>query len=106
MAEHSKFIRGFLDPTEEELFHIANAFGHEFDQLTREAIEAMNSTIPFEEVTENSLRATKAIRNFKTQATEGLLNCNIRSIIIPLLGDHTLREANHFLRLLRMFNNY
>lgn len=105
MAEHSKFIRGLLDPTEKELFNIANAFGNEFDQLTKEAIAAMNRTIPFEEVTEDSLRATEAIRDFKAQATEGLLDCNIRSIIIPLLGDHTLREANHFLRLLRMFEN-
>ncbi len=105
MAEHSKFIRGLLDPSEEELFSIANAFGNEFDELTREAIEAMNSTIPFEEVTENSLRATKAIKEFKTQATVGLLDCNIRSIILPLLADHTLREANHFLRLLRMFES-
>jgi hypothetical protein len=105
MAEHSKFIRGLLDPTEEELFNIANAFGNEFDQLTEEAIAAIDGTIPFEEVTEDSLRATEAIRGFKAQATEGLLDCNIRSIIIPLLGDHTLREANHFLRLLRIFEN-
>jgi len=105
MAEHSKFIRGLLDPTEKELFNTANAFGKEFDKLTKEAIDAINKTIPFEEVTENSLQATKAIRDFKAQATRGLLDCDIRSIIIPLLGDHTLREANHFLRLLKMFDN-
>lgn len=105
MAEHSKFIRGLLDPTEKELFNAANSFGKVFDKLTREAIGAMDRTIQFEKVTKDSLRATKAIKNFKTQATEGLLDCNIRSIIIPLLGDHTLREANHYLRLLRMFEN-
>lgn len=105
MAEHSKFIRGLLDPTEKALFNRANAFGDEFDQLTKEAIAAMDRTIPFEEITEDSLKATEAIRDFKAQGTEGLLDCNIRSIIIPLLGDHTLREANHFLRLLRMFEN-
>ncbi len=37
------------------------------------------------------------------KGTEGLLNCKIKSIILPLLGDHVLREANHYLRLL---NNY
>lgn len=105
MAEHSKFIRGLLDPTEEELFETANAFGNTFDDLTRKAKEAMDRTIPFEEVTEESLRATKAIKDFKTQATIGLLDCNIRSIIIPLLGDHTIREASHYLRLLNIFNN-
>lgn len=105
MAEHSKLIRGLLDPTERELFAIANDFANEFDQLEREAIAAIDRMIPGEKVTEDSLIATEAIRDFKAQATEGLLSCNIRSIIIPLLGDHVLREANHFLRLLRMFEN-
>lgn len=104
MAEHSKFIRGLLDPTEEDLFNTACAFGNEFDQLTKEAIAAMNNTIPFEQVTQDSLMATQDIRDFKATATEGLLDCNIKSVIIPLLGDHTLREANHFLRLLNMFD--
>ncbi|MFX0547731.1 DUF2935 domain-containing protein [Hathewaya histolytica] len=103
MAEHSKFIRGLLDPTEEELINIANNFGNEFDELTEEAKEALDMTIPISEVTEESLDATREIRQFKTQATEGLINCQIRSIIIPLLGDHTLREANHYLRLLKIF---
>ena len=104
MAEHSKFIRGLLDPTENELFLTANAFGNEFDQLTEEAKAALDMTIPFETVTEDSLMATRRIRDFKAQGTQGLLECKIKSIIIPLLGDHTLREANHYLRLLRMFS--
>ena len=53
-------------------------------------------------VTDNNLKATKQIRDFKEQATKGLLECKIKSIIIPLLGDHVLREANHYLRLLKM----
>lgn len=105
MAEHSKFIRGLLDPTEEELFKTADNFGKEFDSLTAESLAAMNRTIPLNKVTQDSLQATKAIRDFKAQGTEGLLECKIKSIIIPLLGDHTLREANHFLRLLTTFEN-
>jgi hypothetical protein len=104
MAEHSKFIRGLLDPTENELFITANNFGNEFDQLTAEALAAMEMTIPPDKVTEDSLRATLRIREFKAQGTLGLLECKIRSIIIPLLGDHVLREANRYLRLLKMFS--
>lgn len=103
MADHSKFIRGFLDPSEDELFETANNFGKEFDQLTKDSIEAMNRTLPMEKITEDSLRATEAIRDFKAQGTQGILECKVKSIIIPLLGDHTLREANHYLRLLKMF---
>lgn len=105
MAEHSKFIRGLLDPTEKELFDAANNFGDEFDKLTAESMAAMNKTIPLDKVTNDSLDATESIRDFKQQATEGLLDCKIKSIIIPLLGDHTLREANHFLRLLESYEN-
>lgn len=103
MAEHSKFIRGLLDPTENELIHAANNFGKEFDQLTAEAKAAMDKTIPLAKVTDDSLKATKAIRDFKAKGTQGLVECKIKSIIIPLLGDHTLREANHYLRLLKIF---
>lgn len=105
MAEHSKFIRGFLDPTEEELFNVANNFGKEFDNLLSEAKHANNKTIDLKDYTDNSLEATKRIRDFKAQGTQGILQCKIKSIIIPLLADHTLREANHFLRLLNTYEN-
>lgn len=107
MAEHSKFIRGLLDPTEEELFLAANNFGREFDELTCKAKEAMDMSRPcISRVTEESLRATKELRDYKAAGTEGILDCKIKSIIIPLLADHTLREANHYLRLLKIFKHY
>lgn len=103
MAEHAKFIRGLLDPTEEALINTANNFGNEFDELTKEAIEAMIMSTPISEITDESFKATQEIRNFKGQATQGLIRCRIKSIIVPLLGDHTLREASHYLRLLKIF---
>lgn len=103
MAEHAKFIRGLLDPTENDLFDLADNFGDVFDRLTAEAKAAIDMTAPRERVTEESLRATQELRDFKEQGTQGILACQIKSIIIPLLGDHVLREANHYLRLLRMF---
>jgi len=103
MAEHSKFIRGLLDPTENELINMANNFGIEFDNLTEESKEAMDKVIPISKVTQDSLKATIEIAKFKSQGTQGLVDCKIKSIIIPLLADHTLREANHYLRLLKIF---
>ncbi len=103
MAEHSKFIRGLLDPTEDELINAANNFGKEFDQLTADSKAAMDKTMPLIKVTDESLKATKALRDFKEQGTQGLIECKVKSIIIPLLGDHVLREANHYLRLLKIF---
>lgn len=103
MAEHSKFIRGLLDPSEDALIETANNFSSEFDNLTKEAMQAMDMTMPIETITDNNLKATTEIRNFKQQGTQGILECKVKSIIIPLLGDHTLREANHYLRLLKIF---
>lgn len=105
MAEHALFIRGLLDPSEYDLIVTANNFACEFNKLTAEAIDAINKTLPIKGVTDESLDATKRLRDFKRQGTQGLLECKIRSIIIPLLGDHVLREANHYLRLLKTFES-
>lgn len=103
MAEHAKFIRGLLDPTENDLIEQANNFGKEFDLLTEKAKAAMDATLHHVNVTAESLKATENLRDFKSQGTQGILQCKVKSIIIPLLGDHVLREANHYLRLLKMF---
>lgn len=105
MAEHAKFIRGLLDPTEVQLFNTADNFGKQFDVLTAEAEALVSQIAALPVVTEESRRATLSIRDFKSQGTEGLITCKIRSIIIPLLGDHVLREANHYLHLLGMFES-
>ena len=104
MAEHSKFIRGLLDPTENKLINLANDFANEFDDLTQDVLESIDKSSPIQEVTEDSLEATKRIRDFNAQATSGLIDCKIESVILPLLGDHVLRESNHFIRLLKKFS--
>lgn len=103
MGEHAEFIRGLLDPTEEVLMKTANNFAIQFKELTNEAKEALDKTIPMKKVTDDSLAATQKIKEFKAAGDQALLNCKIRSIIVPLLADHVLREANHYLRLLRMY---
>ncbi|QGU94479.1 DUF2935 domain-containing protein [Clostridium bovifaecis] len=103
MAEHSKFIRGLLDPTEVKLFDTANDFGRRFDELTAEAKNLANNLGILPEVTERSLKNAVEIRDFKKQGTEGLVQCKIKSIAYPLLGDHVVREANHYIRMLKSF---
>ena len=104
MAEHSKFIRGLLDPSENDLITTANNFGNQFDKLAAEVKAAMDKSLPIAKVTADSRKATKEVRDFNAAGTKGLLECKIKSIIIPLLGDHVLRESNHFLRLLSIFS--
>ncbi len=101
MAEHAFFIRGLLDPTENELISSANEFGKEFNELTKKAIAATEQTALLPAVTGESYKAAKNIKAFKNAGTEGLINCTIKAIAYPLLGDHVLREANLFLRILK-----
>lgn len=100
MAEHSEFIRGFLDPSERDLIKLANDFANKFYELEKNIYSTSINKDQFISITNNSINSTIEIRDFKTQGTVGLLECKIKSIIIPLLGDHVIREANHYLNLL------
>lgn len=95
MKEHAEFIRGLLDPTEKELIFTANKYAQEYEVMIQQA-----SNYPTN-LTNLSLNETINFRDFKIVGEEGILNCKIRSIIVPLLADHVLREANHFIRILR-----
>ena len=99
MMEHALFIRGLLDPTEEELIDTADNFAKEYKELLQEARNMTDETI--NSITDKTIVETTKYRDFKKAGTEGIAGCQIRSIILPLLADHVLREANHYLRLLK-----
>lgn len=95
MAGHVKVMRGELDPTEAVRFHQANQLAGRFDELAQ--AEQRPDTFPDEDTL---LIDTQAIRDFKAEITQGLINCRIQAIMLALYTDHLLREANHFLFLL------
>ena len=103
MMEHALFIRGLLDPSENNLIETADEFADDFDDLIKEAKAMTEATIS--STTNETLNKTTEFRNFKQAGTEGIASCKIRSIILPLLGDHVLREANHYIRLLQSYQN-
>lgn len=96
MMEHALFIRGLLDPSETELIETANSFAEDFNTLLARAREVHDKTI----VRKESLAETQKFKDFKEAGVKGIEACKIRSIILPLLADHVLREANHYIRLL------
>jgi len=104
MAEHSLFIAHLLDPTEKTLIRTADSFANKFFRLRKEVLRAENqgiSNCELRELVKKEIAATRSIVEFKNAADEGILACKIESIIIPLLADHVLREADHFLRILK-----
>lgn len=111
MADHLKFIRGLLDPSEREVWSTSNSLSDKFDQLQLHArdFDSMlwhfrpnNNFSRFEtEVTSSMVE----LRNFKVTAEELIKECSVLSLIPPLLADHVRREAEHFLEILNLIQN-
>ena len=97
MMEHAQFIRGLLDPTEDTLIRTSDTFAREYATLLARAREVNNAALMRQE----ALKETRRFRDFKTAGAQGITDCKIRSVILPLLADHVLREANHYIRLLK-----
>jgi hypothetical protein len=101
MGEHAQIICHFLDPSEKELIRKAQDFVRQFkvleDKLKGEGIRAPQLEI----LRQENIQATCALANFKSMGTDLLLGCQIKSLLSPLLTDHTLREAYYYLRVLK-----
>lgn len=97
MMEHALFIRGLLDPTQERLIETADQYAQEYKRLLERANRQEDKAL---QLTNASLQETLRYRDFKAAGAQGILDHSIESIILPLLADHVLREANHYIRLL------
>ncbi|QAT49615.1 DUF2935 domain-containing protein [Caproiciproducens sp. NJN-50] len=91
MSDHAKVMRGQFDPTETKYFELANQFAQTFDAILQ------NGTPSDGDILED----TQAISRFKADATQGIIECKVKSIMLPLYTDHLLREANHFIYLMQ-----
>lgn len=100
MMEHALFIRGLLDPTEETLIDTADEFADDYRRLLEEAKE--RDCMATDDLSRRTIVKTREYRDFKAAGTKGITECQIAGLILPLLADHVLREANHYLRLLEM----
>jgi len=103
MMEHALFMRGLLDPSENNLIRTANDFAQDYAVLLRAAKEASAATVTG--VTGRTLAKTEEFRGFKEAGVKGIAECRVRSMILPLLADHVLREANYYLRILKRYSN-
>ncbi|MBP1932788.1 DUF2935 domain-containing protein [Ammoniphilus resinae] len=107
MMEHSRFIASLLDQSERNLILTARKFGDDFEVLLNQArdVESMlyqkKPTYPIiGKMNKDSENATTDLRNFKKTGLELIKTCQIRNVIDPLLADHVVREAEHFLFLI------
>lgn len=97
MMEHAWFIRGLLDPSEAKPIDAADDFSRDYARLLE---KGCSQSCRADDMTKAALQETLKYRDFKAAGTKGILDCRISSIILPLLADHVLREANHYIRVL------
>lgn len=108
MADHSKFIRQLIDPSERQFIEIADEFSEEFDELRFQA-EDFESFLKIDPIFVPSLRrfsydaieAVGSLREFKMQARDLIARCEIVTIIPELFADHVFREAGRAIEDLR-----
>lgn len=94
MSDHAKSMRGLFDPTEAKNFATADQFVRIYEGLIR---SAEGNPAP----TREDLSSAENLSTFKANTTQGLIECKIRSLMNALYTDHLLREANHFIYLMR-----
>ncbi|WP_071392758.1 DUF2935 domain-containing protein [Bacillus tuaregi] len=104
MMEHSRFISALLDQSERNLVNQARKFGDDFEILLNQArdVESMlyrkSPTYPIiSKMNKDSENAAAEIQAFKKAGLALIQSCQIRNVINPLLADHVVREAGHFL---------
>jgi hypothetical protein len=109
MMEHSRFIASLLDQSERNLVIQARKFGDDFEVLLNQArdVESMlykkSPTYPIiGKLNKDSENATHELRNFKQAGLDLIKSCQIKSVIDPLLADHVVREADHFLSMIHV----
>ncbi|MDR4947717.1 DUF2935 domain-containing protein [Neobacillus cucumis] len=109
MMEHSRFIASLLDQSERNLVNAARKFGDDFEVLLNQArdVESMlyqkQPTYPIiGKMNKDSENAAQEIRAFKQTGLDLIKSCQIRNVINPLLADHVLREADHFLYMIHV----
>lgn len=101
MGEHAEFVAHFLDPSEKKLCQKARDLARRFEKLEQKMKGEGIPASGFGQLTQKNLSATLAVAEFKARGTELILDCQLKSLLSPLLIDHTLREANYYLRILQ-----
>lgn len=112
MMEHSRFISALLDQSERNLVNTARKFGDDFEVLLNQArdVESMlyrkQPTYPIiGKMNQDSENAAEEIRDFKKSGLQMIQACQIRNVINPLLADHVVREAEHFLFMIHVLED-
>lgn len=101
MMEHAEVMSHLFDPQEKDWIKTAQEYAKEYERLLNQFSNQVQ--LPnLHRITNETIALTEAFKQYKAVGTEGILCCRLRSLILPLLADHLLREAIHYLGILGM----
>ena len=99
MLERMISFRSMFDPTEKEMVTIADGFAHRYSHLMLETRMMGDALTPH--VLTAALKEVVDYRDFMDAVVENIVACKIQSAMLPQMADHSLRETNCFIRLLK-----
>jgi hypothetical protein len=103
MADHLKFIRGLVDPSERQFLGQLQSLSEEFDQLGLQARDLASMlwhyrpTNDLIRVEKDVMVTTARLRDFLAAAEKLIMEGAALTITPPPLADHVRRETEHFL---------
>lgn len=108
IADHIKFIRDLIDPSERALVAQAKVLGEKFDVLNLQARDLASMLWHYRQNNE-LVRFEKDLRvavgeaaDFFATAESLVARCTAATVIPPLLADHIRREGEHCLAVLEL----
>lgn len=132
MADHTKLVRGRIDPSERAIIHTVDDFSNEFDDLFLQSNDFYSmlthpdqlpapalgkklkqgqygvmshlSPASYDRFTRDVRASVLRLRDFKNALHKMTEDCRIVSILPALLADHIRREADHYLMVLAMMD--
>lgn len=98
LRESAKYIRGFLDTKEQELFDRASYFVNAFASLTEKYLKSRDNPVNLSVETE---RLVTSYKEYVTSVIKGLLATNVYLITPPVTLDNFLTNINVYLFIIK-----
>lgn len=98
LRESAKYIRGFLDTKEQELFDRASYFVNAFASLTEKYLKFRDNPVNLSVETE---RLVTSYKEYVTSVIKGLLAANVYLITPPVTLDNFLTNINVYLFIIK-----
>ncbi|GHU99962.1 hypothetical protein FACS1894211_06310 [Clostridia bacterium] len=101
LKQHAATVRGLLDPGEDALFARSDQFARAFGDLNTALNDACQKGEDSAPETDRARAMSADMRAYNLDIVKEIMQNRLKSVILPLLADHLLRESNYYIMLLK-----